>query len=71
MKKYIIARDKSGKLRAYPSIAGLKKQIDNISSWLNVRADSVDEAFEQFPILEARYDEANGPDKLRHIIDLN
>jgi hypothetical protein len=63
-----MAREKNGVLVSYNTISALKKDIDNITSWLNVKANSVAEAFEKFPLLEKKYDEINGVEKLKHII---
>lgn len=71
MKKYIIARNKSGLLRMFNTMAELKKEIDNISSWLSVKAGTAKEAFQKFPILEKKYTEIYDNDKLKHIIDLS
>jgi len=71
MKKYIIAQDKQGKFIVFATISDLRDELDNIKSWLSIRADSIEEAIDRFPEIEAKYDKINKADSLKHIIDLS
>lgn len=68
MKKYIIAKMKSGEMKSLTA-EQLRSEIDNIASWLSIKANSVENAINKFPALEAKY--KGDADNLKHIIDLD
>jgi hypothetical protein len=71
MKNYLIAKDKKGILKTFSNISELKNDIDNISSWLKIKANSHGDAIKKFPLLEDKYKEINNTSDLKHIINFD
>lgn len=71
MKKYLIAKMKTGSMRQFNSLKDLKEDIDNVYWGLSIKANTLHEAVQKFIPLEQKYDKINKSDKLKHIIDLD